>query len=136
MLVSLRTAAGAYASDELGHYEVYVQSFDGSGGKWLVSADGGREPVWAHNGREIFYRSGEKMMVAEVATQPTFHADNSRILFQGPYTATTTTSPEYDITADDQRFLMVQPSEQQSPTTSFNVVLNWVEELKRLVPTK
>ncbi len=124
----------AYASDESGRYEVYVQSFSGAGGKWQISADGGREPVWAHNGREVFYRSGDKMMAAEVATQPTFQAATSRLLFQGPYEGTPSVSPDYDVTADDQRFLMVQRSEQQSSPTDFSVVLNWFEELKRLVP--
>jgi serine/threonine-protein kinase len=124
-----------YASDESGRYEVYVQSFAGSGGKWQISTDGGREPVWAHNGREVFYRSGEKMMAAEVAREPTFHAATSRLLFQGPYEAGNIGSPDYDVTADDQRFMMVQPSEQQSSSGDFNVVLNWFEELKRVAPT-
>ena len=74
------------------------------------------------------------MMVAEVATQPTFQAATSRLLFQGPYERTPTTSPEYDVTADDQHFLMVQPSEQRSSATEFNVVLNWTEELRTRVP--
>jgi len=126
----------AYASDESGRYEVYVQSFSGSGGKWQISSNGGREPVWAHNGRELFYRNEGKMLAAEVATQPTFQAATSRLLFQGPYEATTTLSPDYDVTPDDQRFVMVQRSEQQSPTTDFNVVVNWLEELKQRVPTR
>lgn len=126
----------AYASDESGRYEVYVQSFAGSGGKWQISADGGREPVWAHNGREIFFRSGEKMMVAEVSTEPTFQPASARLLFQGPFQGTTTISPNYDVMPDDQHFLMVQPSEQQSSTPDFNVVLNWDQELKRRVPLK
>ena len=124
----------AYASDESGRYEVYVQSFS-AGGKWQISADGGREPVWAHNGRELFYRSGDKMMAADVATQPTFQAATSRLLFQGRYQGTNAISPFYDVAVDDQRFLMVQESEQRSPRADFNVVLNWDQELKRLVPT-
>jgi serine/threonine-protein kinase len=126
----------AYASDESGRYEVYVQPFAGSGGKWQISSDGGREPVWAHNGRELFYRSGEKMMVADVTAQPTFQATTSRLLFQGPYVRTNTISADYDVTPDDQRFLMVQPLEQPSPATDFNVVLNWFEELRQRVPAK
>jgi len=124
-----------YASDESGRYEVYVQSFAGSGGKWQISTNGGREPVWAHSGRELFYRSGEKMIAAVVAIQPTFQAATSRPLFEGPYEGTNTISPDYDVTGDDQRFLMVQPSEPRSKPTDFNVVLNWSEELKRRVPT-
>jgi serine/threonine-protein kinase len=123
----------AYASDESGRYEVYVQSLAG-GGKWQVSTDGGREPVWAHSGKEIFYRSGNKMMAATVATQPTFSVAPPHVLFAGSYEATNTTSPDYDVTADDQRFLMAQPSRQLSSTTGLNVVLNWAEELKRVTP--
>jgi Tol biopolymer transport system component len=126
----------AYASNESGRFEVYVQPFMGSGGKWQISTDGGREPVWAHSGRELFYRSADRMMATEVTSQPAFQPATSRVLFQGPYETTTTNSPNFDITPDDQRFLMVQPSAQRSLTSDFNVVLNWLEELKRLVPTK
>ena len=96
----------------------------------------GCPPRWAHSGRELLYRSGTKMMATAVTIQPTFQPGTSRLLFDGPYEGTSTTSPNYDVTADDQRFLMVQPSEQESPTSDFNVVLNWTEELKRLVPTR
>ena len=95
----------AYASNESGRYEVYVQPFLGSGGKWQISTDGGREPLWARSGRELFYRSGEKMMVADVITQPGFQAAGSRVLFQGPYETTSSASANYDVSADGQRFL-------------------------------
>jgi len=124
----------AYVSDESGRYEVYVQSFSSAGGKWQISTIGGREPVWAHNGRELFYRNEGQMMAVEVATERTFQAATPRLIFQGPYEATTTISPDYDVTPDDQRFVMVQRLQQQSATTNFNVVLNWSQELKRLVP--
>ena len=52
----------AYVSDESGRDEVYVQPFPGPGAKWLVSTDGGREPVWGRDGRELFYRAGDLMM--------------------------------------------------------------------------
>jgi eukaryotic-like serine/threonine-protein kinase len=126
----------AYASNESGRFEVYVLSFTGSGGKWQISTEGGREPVWAHSGRELFYRSGTKVMLTEIAAESTFKAATPRLLFQGPYLNTPTSSAEYDVTPDDQRFLMVQPSEQQSPLTGLNVVLSWFEELKRRVPVQ
>ena len=53
----------AYISDESGRYEIYVQPYPGPGGKWQISTEGGTEPVWNPNGRELFYRSGDKMMV-------------------------------------------------------------------------
>jgi Tol biopolymer transport system component len=108
----------AYASDESGRYEVYVHSLTGDG-KWQVSTDGGREPVWAHSGKEIFYRSGDRMMAATVAAQAAFSASPPRVLFEGSYEATNSTTPDYDVTADDQRFLMIRASRQPSSTTGF-----------------
>jgi len=60
----------AYSSDESGRLDVYVQPYPGPGGKVQISTDGGTEPVWNRNGRELFFRSGNKMMAVDVATQP------------------------------------------------------------------
>jgi serine/threonine protein kinase/Tol biopolymer transport system component len=126
----------AYVSDESGRNEVYVQPYPGPGGKWQASRDGGTEPVWNHNGREVFYRSGNKMMAVEITTQPSFALDNPRMLFEGPYALSPGTSSNYDVSPDGQRFLMLRPSEQtQTAQTQINVVLNWFEELKQKVPT-
>ncbi len=57
----------AYVSDESGRQEVYVRPFAASGSRWPISADGGADPVWARNGRELFYRNGDRMMTATVA---------------------------------------------------------------------
>ena len=58
------------------------------------------------------------------------------VLFEGPYQPTLITIPNYDVSSDGQRFLMLKPSEQEQAETQINVVLNWFEELKRRVPTK
>jgi eukaryotic-like serine/threonine-protein kinase len=55
----------AYVSDESGRYEIYVQLYLGPGGKWQISTEGGTEPVWNRNLRELFYRSGDKMMAVD-----------------------------------------------------------------------
>jgi serine/threonine-protein kinase len=128
----------AYMSDESGRQEIYVQPFPGPGGKWQISTEGGREPMWARNG-ELFYRNGNQLMVVETRTQagsqPIFSAGTPRMLFEGPYVATGTTATNYDVTADGQRFLMVKRVAQESAAANqFNVVLNWFEELKRRVP--
>jgi eukaryotic-like serine/threonine-protein kinase len=126
----------AYISDESGRYEIYVQPYPGPGGKWQISTEGGTEPMWNPNGRELFYRSGDKMMVVELTTQPGFAAGTPRMLFEGPYVPTPTTPPNYDISPDGQRFLMLKPSESaESALTQIIVVQNWFEELKRRVPT-
>jgi eukaryotic-like serine/threonine-protein kinase len=127
----------AYMSDESGRYEIYVQPYPGPGGKWLISTEGGTEPVWNPNGRELFYRSGDKMMAVEIATQPGFTAGKARALFEGPYVPTPLTAPNYDVSPDGQRFLMLKPSPStEVAPTQINVVLNWFEELKRRVPVK
>jgi hypothetical protein len=74
--------------------------------------------------------------VIDIATQPSFDAGKPRILFEGRYERTPATGPNYDISPDGQRFLMLKPSEQEAAApTQINVVLNWFEELKRRVPT-
>jgi dipeptidyl aminopeptidase/acylaminoacyl peptidase len=125
----------AYISNESGRYEVYVQPYPGPGGKRQISTDAGAEPVWNRNGRELFYRSGDKMMVVDIATQPSFAAGKPRKLFEGPYLPTAATIQNYDVSPDGQRFLMVKPSAAtESAPTQINVVLNWFEELKQKVP--
>jgi eukaryotic-like serine/threonine-protein kinase len=127
----------AYVSDESGRYEVYVQPYPGPGGKWQVSTEGGTEPIWNPNGRELFYRSGDKMIVVDIATQPGFVAGKPSVLFEGQYVSTQATFPNYDVSPDGQRFLMLKPTEQsEEGPTQINVVLNWFEELKRLAPAK
>jgi Tol biopolymer transport system component len=125
----------AYISDESGRWEIYVQPYPGPGGKWQISTEGGTEPTWNRNGRELFYRSGEKMMAVDIAVQPGFAAGKPKVLFEGRYNAAQGATPNYDVSPDGQRFLMIRPVEQaQSAPTQINVVLNWFEELKQKVP--
>jgi serine/threonine-protein kinase len=126
----------AYVSDESGRPEIYVQPFPGPGGKWQISTDGGIEPAWNPNGRELFYRSGDRMMAVPVTTTPAFSPGRPTMLFERPYMSSTfpLTGVTYDVTRDGQRFLMVK--DQSGSATQINVVVNWFEELKRLVPTK
>jgi len=128
----------AYASNESGRTEIYVQPYPGPGGKWQISNEGGTEPVWNRNGHELFYRSGDKMMAVDIGTQSGFAAGKPQQLFEGHYLRNPIgyARPNYDVSADGQRFLMLKPVEQeQAAPTQINVVLNWTEELKRLVPT-
>jgi len=127
----------AYISDESGRYEVYAQPYPGPGGKYQISTEGGTEPVWNPNGKELFYRSGDKMMAVDITTKPGFSVGKPRMLFQGAFVPTTATGPDYDVSPDGQRFLMIKASEQTSSLslTQIVVVQNWFEELKRRVPS-
>jgi len=124
-----------YDSNESGRSEIYVRPYPGPGEKSQISTEGGKEPVWNPNGRELFYRSGDKMMAVDVATQPTFAAGKSRMLFEGHYLPTPNYFQNYDVSSDGQRFLMLKPVEQaQAAPREIDVVLNWFEELKQKVP--
>jgi len=127
----------AYVSDETGQPNVYVSPYPEPNIKYLVSGqEGGGAPVWSPDGTELFYQSGAKMMVISVETDPTFNTDRPQELFEGSYRISTTNpgfTQYYDISTDGQRFLMIKLEQQEG--AQINVVLNWFEELKRLVPT-
>ena len=126
----------AYVSNESGQYEVYVSPFpDVESGKWRVSNGGGRQPVWSPDGRELFYQDGGSLLTVSVEVTPAFSTGNPRPLFLGPYrhSGTFFSGHTYDIAPDGEKFLMIRNSGMAS--NHINVVLNWFEELKRLVPT-
>ena len=124
----------AYLSDESGRYEVYVRPYPGPGAKYQISTEGGAEPLWNSNGKELFYRSGNKMIATEVVTHSSFAVGQTYVLFEGPYATVARRASEgagYDVSSDGVRFLM---DKQSGEATHINVVLNWFEELTRRVP--
>ncbi|MDA2929998.1 hypothetical protein MYX84_08650, partial [Acidobacteria bacterium AH-259-O06] len=127
----------AYDSNESGWTEVFVRPFPKvEQAKWKISRDGGQSPVWGPRGRELFYRSGETMMVVRIKTQPTFTPGIPEVLFTGRYTYAV--GRNYDISPDGQRFLMIKEGEQAEETPARDeliIVQNWFQELQRLVPT-
>ena len=116
----------AYVSNESGRLEVYVRPFPGPGGRWQVSLDGGTEPLWAVNGRELFYRNGTKMMVAAITLHPTFTVGARRALFDGNYLSEPVYR-SYDVTRDGRGFVMVRSPK---PPADLIVVLNWFDQLR------
>ena len=132
----------AYRSDETGKNEVYVRPFPNVGdGKWAVSTAGGSDPVWAHSGRELFYiNDANALVAATVVTQPTFSARAQRVLFTLPVgTRPNASSQRYDVTRDDQRFVMIRPVESefgQEQRARLILVTNFFEELKAKVGVK
>jgi serine/threonine-protein kinase len=122
-----------YSSDESGQWEIYVQPFPVPGGKWMVSSGGGQYPRWTWNGREIFYRSGDKVMAVGVETQPAFKAGTPRMWFPGEgYVAL----GNYDIAADGEHLMMLKQEDTATSPKELNVILNWSEELKRRAPAE
>jgi Tol biopolymer transport system component len=126
----------AYSSNETGRPEIYVQAYPRPGGKWQISIDGGTEPQWNRNGRELFYRNGNQMMAVSITTLPGFFAGKPLVLFEGLYEPSLVGSANYDVSLDGRRFLMLKASApEEEALTQINVVLNWFEDLRRLVPT-
>ncbi|HUP40939.1 MAG TPA: protein kinase [Vicinamibacterales bacterium] len=128
----------AYASDESGRSEIYVQPFPGPGPKVQVSNSGGFDPVWQRSGPELYYRSEGKMMAVSVDTAAGIKLSAPRQLWEGNYSSGAAsscgmpgvTSSSYDVTADGRRFLMVRDDDAEIVSTKIVVVLNWAEELK------
>jgi hypothetical protein len=124
----------AYASNESGAWQVYVRSFPDSGGKWQVSTNGGGQPQWRGDGRELYYLSEDrKVMAVDVrGSGPQFDAGTPQELFTLRVQSVGLPGPRnfYAATKNGQRFLVVSTSGDPtaSPTT---VVLNWTADLKQ-----
>ena len=131
----------AYQSDESGQYEIYVRPFPAvDSGRWQISTTGGTRPLWAHSGKELFYLSTDgSLMRVTVEPRTTWTASApARLLDKAPPFFASWSGRTYDISLDDQRFLMpdsLTSSDSDARPARFIVVQNWFEELKRLVPT-
>jgi dipeptidyl aminopeptidase/acylaminoacyl peptidase len=123
----------AYASDESGRYEVYVKPFPSGEGKLQVSIAGGSVPRWSRRGDELFFVSGNDLMAVHVQTKPSLVLGQPQKLFsRRPVGAD---RPEglydsYDVSADGQRFVMLQSDEQQTTSQKLTVIQNWFAEFK------
>jgi Tol biopolymer transport system component len=128
----------AYASDESGTYEVYVQSFapgssKPSNGKWQISIGGGRDPHWRGDGREMFYlASDRKMMAVTVKTEgDSFVRSTPQALFEVRFPVEGTTLSRYAVSADGKRFLMAAEPEAPSVAEPLHVTVNWLAGVKK-----
>jgi Tol biopolymer transport system component len=133
----------AYESNQSGRSEVYVQPFPGPGRRDLVSIDGGGQPLWARNGRELFYRASGpgpmmRMMAVDVTLGQVLTAGRPHVLWEAARARYPggTGGRTYDVAPDGRRFLMIHQRDPapQPPITHVVLVQNWLDELKRLVP--
>jgi serine/threonine-protein kinase len=124
----------AYNSRESGRDEVYVRDFTGGSGRWQISTAGGAEPHWSADGTEIFYRVDDRLMRVSVSTRGSFQANTPVKLLDGVYNLQADSGFTYDLNRKAGRFLMMRPADAAaaSPST-ITVVLNWFDEVQRLV---
>ena len=87
----------AYDSNESGQFEVYLRPYPGPDRKKQVSTQGGTHPKWNRNGKELFYRVGNKMMVVDVSTSPDLTLSQPRVLFEQRYAFGNGTIANYDV---------------------------------------
>jgi Tol biopolymer transport system component len=123
----------AYVSDESGSPAVYVQSVPVSGGKWQISTGGGDQPAWRRDGKELFYLSMDrKMMAVPVRIGSTFEAGAPHVLFDAPAPAVGISADRshYAVTADGQRFLVRKEFEDKSGAP-LTIVLDWTADLPK-----
>ena len=132
----------AYTSDHSGRGQVYAQPYPGPGPIVQVSTDGGAEPAWSNDGSELFYLTFRSDVTVAMNAVPVkiagsqFSAGAPRKLFEGRY-GMTAPFRSYDVTPDGQRFLMIQlPDPRPSGPDELVLVANWLDELRRRVPSK
>ncbi len=119
----------AYMSDVSGRREVYVTAFPAAGATHLVSLEGGSEPRWSRNGRELFFKADNMLMAVPIRSGATFWAGTPVPLFPvAPYRAARNRQ-QYDVAPDGQRFLMIREFGNDRPE---NVVYveHWLTELR------
>lgn len=130
----------AYVTNESGRKEVYVQPFPESGVRWQISNEGGSLPIWAPDGRQMYYRSigsGNEVWVVDIQTDSGFSASKPRFLMEMEGYTTGANVGCWDISPDGRRFLAVKIDQSKlQPITDMILVQNWFEQVKQLSPSK
>jgi dipeptidyl aminopeptidase/acylaminoacyl peptidase len=123
----------AYVSNESGRSEVYVRLFADPSQRRRVSTEGGLEPVWAHDGRELFYRAGDRFMAARVHSGRPLRVGPPRVVVEAHVEKGTLDRANYDVTPGVQRFVVVRAAEQGSTEGQLHVLLNWLDTVRSLI---
>ena len=121
----------AYSSNESGQYEVYVRPFPEGGRKTTVSSRGGRQPRWSRDGKELFYVEGATLVAVSVSSDAAFSVGSMTRLFEHLSFARSF-YPQYDVSADGQRFILDEPAGlgSEAPAPAIRVVQNWFAEFR------
>ena len=137
----------AYDSDESGKPEVYVAPYPAIAPRERISTNGGLHPLWAPDGRELYYRTGAspeeleqralaqktRVMAVPIETKPAFKAGQPRMLFEGPYFES---GHDIAVTPDGKGFILIRETDTQTGPREIEVVVNWPEELKQRVQVR
>ncbi len=122
----------SYVADDSGRNKVYVMPYPDSGDRWEISPNGGFQPVWRGDGRELFYVAPDNTIMAvdvrEGSTQIEFGMP--RPLFQAAIAVLPARQPSWtwDVAPDGQRFLIIVSRDDPAPLT---LVMNWRADLRK-----
>jgi len=127
----------AYSTNESGQPEVWAMAYPG-GERIHISTNGGTDPLWRHDGRQLYYRLGDQMMVVDTSYGPSLKATKPIVLWRGNYLAGAgsscgmagPTSANYDVTPDGERFLMIEDASSTAESERLRVISNWSVGLK------
>jgi serine/threonine-protein kinase len=130
----------AYASDEAGTYQVYVRAFPDKGGKWQISNNGGQDPVFSRNGRELFFETPDNgtMVAAYTGKSDSFVADKPRVWSEKRIADSGRNGANYDVAPDGKHIVALMPvdtPEAQQAQNHVVFLLNFFDELRRRLPT-
>ena len=120
-----------YCSNVTGQYEIYVRKFVETGEKWLISDSGGTEPRWSANGKEIYYRNGNRIMSVSIKTSDQVEFGSAEQVLDGPYPPSPWRITNFDVNRDGDKFFMLKPV--SSGRKEIHIIVNWFEELKELM---
>ena len=129
----------AYMSNVSGRAEIFVERYPELGSRLPISTDGGHRPLWSRDGRELYFHSldGRQMLAVPMQPGSTLKAGRPQVLFEAAMSIQGVGVRPYDV-APDGRFLIIRSVQTESgggTPSNIIVVLNWLEELKRLVAT-
>ncbi len=134
----------AYASDQLGHQEIYVTDFPAHSGRWQVSTGGGIAPAWSPDGSELYFQltqftnvalAAQIMMVAEFDGRGAAPNLGTPVeVLRGPFQLSNEYGRDYDVAPDGRRFLMVRRGQLDAPLDALTVIVNWFAESATRLP--
>jgi serine/threonine protein kinase len=117
----------AYTSNDSGRHQVYVRAFPGPGSQWQISVDGGIEPRWTRDGKQLFFRNLRQLLVADIDTSSGFAVGRPRMVLDD----LTPAAPEqsYSVAPDGEKILLVEALDQEMVQNQITVILNWTSTL-------
>jgi serine/threonine protein kinase/Tol biopolymer transport system component len=122
----------AYQASVSSRQEIYVSPFPGPGPRHQVSTDGGTEPLWSHDGRELFYQNGGRLMGVSVTPGEKWSSSAPRVVNEGRFLRSINNNTSWSVSQDGTRFLRIQLVEQERAITHLDLVLNWFSRVRQV----